>query len=128
MHHLTLGAIADLIGATLKGDANHSISGLATLASALPHEVSFLANMKYASQLKTSQAGAVILQPDQAKLFAGPCLLLDNPYLGYAKLSQAFVPAPSFSGIDRTAQIHPTATIGGAVNLAPGDWTLCNTG
>jgi len=120
LHQLTLGAIAELIGATLEGDANHSITGLATLASALPHEVRFLANMKYASQLETSQAGAVILQPDQAKLFAGPCLLLDNPYLGYAKLSQAFAPASSFSGIDRSAQIHPTAIIGRAVKLAAG--------
>tara|TARA_B110000503_G_scaffold35257_1_gene57628 strand:+ start:1122 stop:2147 length:1026 start_codon:yes stop_codon:yes gene_type:complete len=120
VQQLTLGAIADLIGATLKGDANYPITGLATLASAQPHEVSFLANMKYASLLESSQAGAVILHADQAKLFAGPCLLLDNPYLGYAKLSQAFAPAPYFSGIDRTAEVHPTATIGSAVNLAAG--------
>ena len=46
MDQLTLGAVAELIGAKLEGDPNHLVSGLATLASALPHQVSFLANMK----------------------------------------------------------------------------------
>lgn len=120
MRHLTLGNIADLIGAELIGDASYPVNGLATLASALPHQVSFLANMKYASQLAYSQAGAVILNRDQAKLFAGHCLLLDNPYLGYAKLSQAFAPAFGFKGVDASAQIHSTASIGKEVNLAAG--------
>ena len=48
MDQLTLGAVAEIIGAKLEGDSNHLVSGLATLASALPHQVSFLANMKYA--------------------------------------------------------------------------------
>ena len=120
MDQLTLGAIAELIGAKLEGDPHYSVSGLATLAAALPHQVSFLANMKYASQLDSSQAGAVILHADQAKLFSGHCLLLDNPYLGYAKLSQAFAPMPYFSAIDKTAQVHPTAVLGSDVNLAAG--------
>ena len=89
MRHLTLGAIAEIIGAKLEGDADYSVSGLATLASALPHQVSFLANMKYAGQLNVCQAGAVILNADQAKFFVGHCLLLDNPYLGYANFVNA---------------------------------------
>ena len=120
MRHLTLGAIAQIIGAKLEGDASYAITGLATLASALPHQVSFLSNMKYASQLDVSQAGAVILNADQAKLFSGHCLVLDNPYLGYAKLSQEFIVAPEFSGIDDSAKVHSTAIIGSSVNLAPG--------
>ena len=120
MRHLTLGAIAEIIGAKLEGDADYSVSGLATLASALPHQVSFLANMKYAGQLNGCQAGAVILNADQAKLFVGHCLLLDNPYLGYAKLSQEFAPLADFIGIDKSATVHSTATLGSSVNLAAG--------
>ena len=120
MRHLTLGAIAEIIGAKLEGDADYSVSGLATLASALPHQVSFLANMKYAGQLNVCQAGAVILNADQAKLFDGHCLLLDNPYLGYAKLSQEFAPLADFIGIDNSATVHSTATLGSSVNLAAG--------
>jgi len=118
--HLTLGTIANIIGAKLEGDVDYVITGLATLAGALPNQVSFLANMKYANQLDMTQAGAVILNADQAKFFNGHCLVLDNPYLGYAKLSQEFSPAPSFSGIDGSVKIHASATIGDAVNLAAG--------
>ena len=120
MDQLTLGAVAELIGAKLEGDSNHLVSGLATLASALPHQVSFLANMKYAHQLDSSQAGAVILHADQAQLFSGHCLVLENPYLGYAKLSQSFAPMPYYSAIDKTAQVDPTAVLGRGVNLAAG--------
>jgi len=118
--HLTLGTIANIIGAKLEGDAGHVMTGLATLATAQPDQVSFLANMKYASQLDMTQAGAVILNVDQAKLFAGHCLILDNPYLGYAKLSQEFSPVSSFSGIDESAKVHGTAILGDEVNLAAG--------
>lgn len=120
MHHLTLGDIAQRIGATLDGDPGHRVTGLATLAAALPHQVSFLANMKYASQLSSSRAGAVILHADQAQFFAGHCLILDNPYLGYARLSQEFASIAYFSGIDKKADVHPTATLGSGVNLAVG--------
>ena len=120
MDQLTLGAVAELIGAKLEGDPNHLVSGLATLASALPHQVSFLANMKYAHQLDSSQAGAVILHADQAQLFSGHCLVIENPYLGYAKLSQSFAPIPYYSAIDKTAQVDPTAILGRGVNLAAG--------
>ena len=46
--------------------------------------------------------------------------MLDNPYLGYAKLSQEFALIPYFNGIDKTAQVHATATIGQGVKLAAG--------
>jgi len=120
LRHLTLGDIAQLIGADLQGEAAYPVSGLATLAAAQPHQVSFLANMKYASQLSECAAGAVILHADQAHLFKGHCLILENPYLGYAKLSQAFAPTVSFAGIDDSAIVHASASLGANVNLAAG--------
>ena len=120
MKQFTLGDLAKRIGAKLEGDAHYPITGIATLASALPHHLSFLANMKYKHLLDTCQAGAVVLHPDQAHLYTGHCLLLDNPYLGYAKLSQAFARSPDFSAIDKTAIVNPTAVLGKGVNLAAG--------
>ena len=90
MEQITLGAIAERIGAKLVGDSQYPITGLATLADALPHHVSFLANMKYRHMLDNSRAGAVIMHSDQAQFFSGHGLLLGNPYVGYAKLSQIF--------------------------------------
>ncbi len=120
MQHLTLGEIARLLGAELKGEADYPVTGLATVVKAQAHQVSFLANMKYASQLQQCVAGAVILHPDQAHLFSGNCLLLVNPYLGYARLSQAFAPADQFSGIHGSAEVAASAHLGEQVNLAPG--------
>ncbi|HCH32941.1 MAG TPA: UDP-3-O-(3-hydroxymyristoyl)glucosamine N-acyltransferase [Oceanospirillaceae bacterium] len=120
MQHLTLGDIAQLLGAELKGEADYPVTGLATVVKAQAHQVSFLANMKYASQLQQCAAGAVILHPDQAHLFNGNCLLLVNPYLGYARLSQAFAPADPFSGIHGSAEVAASARLGEQVNLAPG--------
>jgi len=120
LQHLTLGEIAQLLGAQLKGEADYPVTGLATVVKAQPHQVSFLANMKYASQLEQCAAGAVILHPDQAHLFSGNCLLLVNPYLGYARLSQAFAPADQFSGIHSSAEVAASARLGVQVNLAPG--------
>ena len=120
MQHLTLGEIAQLLGAELKGEAGYPVTGLATVVKAQPHQVSFLANMKYASQLEQCAAGAVILHPDQAHLFGGNRLLLVNPYLGYARLSQAFAPADQFSGIHASAEVAASARLGDQVNLAPG--------
>ena len=120
LSRLTLGAIAKQIGATLKGDPDYVITGLAALISAMPNQVSFLANMKYRQQLSNCQAGAVILQPEHAKFYTDNCLLLDNPYVGFAKLSQAFDYKPQLCGIVKTARIDPTAVLGRGVNLAPG--------
>ncbi|MDG1693505.1 MAG: UDP-3-O-(3-hydroxymyristoyl)glucosamine N-acyltransferase [Porticoccaceae bacterium] len=120
MWHLTLSNIAERIGAKLEGDAHYPITGIATLTSALPHHLSFLANIKYKHLLDSCRAGAVILHPDQAHLYSGHCLISDNPYVGYAKLSQVFARSPDFSGIDKTAQIDPTALLGTGVNLAAG--------
>ncbi|HIG37555.1 MAG TPA: UDP-3-O-(3-hydroxymyristoyl)glucosamine N-acyltransferase, partial [Oceanospirillaceae bacterium] len=61
-----------------------------------------------------------MLHPDQAHLFSGNCLLLVNPYLGYARLSQAFAPADQFSGIHGSAEVAASAHLGEQVNLAPG--------
>ena len=120
MQHLTLGDVAQLIGAHLVGEAQYPVTGLARVASASAHQISFLANMKYAGQLAKCQAGAVILQPEQAHLFNGNCLLLANPYLGYARLSQAFAVERGFSGVHASVQVDVSAKLGARVNLAPG--------
>ena len=71
MKQLTLGSIAERIGARLVGDADYVVTGLAPLVSASPDHLSFLSNMKYKQQLATTRAGAVILHPDQAHLYSG---------------------------------------------------------
>ncbi len=115
---LTLGEIAVFLQAELIGDKDIVINGLATLSSATNGQLSFLANMAYKDQLLTTGASAVIVHPKQAAEVNGAALVLDNPYLGYAKVSQLFdtLPKPS-QIIHATASISSKATVGQNVSL-----------
>ncbi|OED41830.1 UDP-3-O-(3-hydroxymyristoyl)glucosamine N-acyltransferase [Endozoicomonas sp. (ex Bugula neritina AB1)] len=108
----TLSELADKAGAVLQGDPDKVLSGLNTLQDAQSNELSFLANPAYARYLGDSKAGAVILSPEAAMDFSGNALVLDNPYLGYARLSVLFNIDRGISvGVHPSALIHPEATI-----------------
>ncbi len=100
----SLGELAERLGATLRGAADRTVRGLATLEEAGPEHLSFLVNPKYRKYLESTRAGA---------------LLLANPYLAYAQLSHLFDPKPvPVAGVHATAlvapdaSIHPSASIG----------------
>jgi UDP-3-O-[3-hydroxymyristoyl] glucosamine N-acyltransferase len=93
---------------------------MATLQAAGPGQISFLANPAYARYLKQTQAGAVIVAPAAADDSPTNVLLLDNPYLGYARLSHWFDPAPVASaGIHATAVVDETASIDSTASIGP---------
>ena len=103
----TLGELADHIGAHLDGaDTRLPIIGVATLTGATRQQVSFFSNHQYRQQLSHTQAAAVIISPTERSLCPVAVLLMENPYLGYAKAAQFFNPPPLF-----TASIHPTAVV-----------------
>jgi len=118
MVRLLLDQIAEHIGAIVVGNGRVEVDGIATLETATDHQLSFLANPQYAKYLQTTGAAAVILSQE----FAGQCatnlLVMENPYLGYAKASQLFawradtVPAIAGSAvIAASAVIDPTVSI-----------------
>jgi UDP-3-O-[3-hydroxymyristoyl] glucosamine N-acyltransferase len=103
---ITLGQLAEFLGATLRGPEDKQITGLATLQEAGPGQVSFLANPQYRKFLATTHAAAVLLKPADAEGYAGDALLIADPYLAYARISHLFDPKPK-----ATPGIHPTAVI-----------------
>lgn len=115
-----LEEIASALGAEVRGDGQALISGVATLKAATPGQLSFLANPNYARYLEDTAAGAVIVSPDMADRCPTNVLLLDNPYLGYARVSHWFdrAPAPE-AGIHPTAVIDPSATIADSACIGP---------
>lgn len=115
---MLLSEIASSLSLTLQG-GDIEITGVNTLADASPSELSFLANPKYAPQLATTRAGAVILAPDQA---AGdkPCLISANPYLDFARCVQLFAkPQGCFTGLSELAFVHPEADVDPTAAVAP---------
>jgi UDP-3-O-[3-hydroxymyristoyl] glucosamine N-acyltransferase len=116
----SLSDIAAAAGATTE-DPARLFSGIAPLQAAGPEDVSFLDNKRYAGQLATTKAGAVILAPEFVdRVPAGTAALpTKNPYVGWARVAALFHPAPvAVAGVhpsaivDATAQIDPAAEIG----------------
>ena len=120
---LSLGSIVDALGGELHGDRALMIEGLATLETAGPSDLSFLSNVRYQSQLAGSRAGCVIVSPPMqaAAVQRGSCIVSDQPYLYFARLTQFWkrrtaqpigvLQHPS-AVIDSQAFVHPSARIG----------------
>ncbi|CAM3069452.1 UDP-3-O-(3-hydroxymyristoyl)glucosamine N-acyltransferase [Pseudomonas floridensis] len=103
---IKLGQLAEFLDATVRGNKDKDITGLATLQEAGPDQISFLANPQYRKFLVDTKAAAVLLKPADADGFEGDALLVPDPYLAYARISHLFDPKPKAS-----AGIHPTAII-----------------
>ncbi|MCE1114127.1 MULTISPECIES: UDP-3-O-(3-hydroxymyristoyl)glucosamine N-acyltransferase [Pseudomonas] len=103
---MTLGQLAEALGAELKGPEALQISGLATLQEAGPGQLSFLANKQYRKYLDDAKAGAVLLKAEDAAAFAGNALIVPDPYLAYARVSHLFDRKPK-----AVAGIHPSAVV-----------------
>lgn len=120
---LSLGEIVAALGGELHGDPGLRIERLAPLDGAGPGELSFLSNPKYRQQLAGSQAACVIVgsQVADAARARGACIVADDPYLYFARLTRLWkqrhatqdargVHPTAF--VDPQAIVDPTATIG----------------
>ena len=117
---ISLTDIAEKIGAELVANNSQSIgsvtvSGIGTLESANATQVSFLANPSYRKQLADTQAAAVIIHPDLKDECPVAALVMNNPYMGFAKLSQLFNNLPP-----QIQGIHPSAIIADSAEIADG--------
>lgn len=116
-----LDEIVARFGGTLVGDGSQAVSGIATLESAGPEHLSFLANPKYRAQLGATRAAAVILAPEAASECRTAAIVTEQPYLYFARVSQWLnAPARPAPGI------HPTAVVECAVpdscSVGPHAW------
>lgn len=115
---MKLSALAATLGLELRGD-DGEISGVNTLEKAGPHEVSFLANPKYAAQLSTTRARAVIVDAANAHNVA-TALVSERPYLDFGRALELFaVPQGSFSGVSPLAFISENVELGAGCVVYP---------
>jgi UDP-3-O-[3-hydroxymyristoyl] glucosamine N-acyltransferase len=115
---MLLSEIASRLGLNLQG-RDMEISGVNTLADATASELSFLANPKYAPQLESTRAGAVIVSADQASNHLS-CLVSANPYLDFARSVHLFAkPQGCFSGVSELAFVHEGAVVDPGAAVAP---------
>jgi UDP-3-O-[3-hydroxymyristoyl] glucosamine N-acyltransferase len=112
----TAAELAERHGLALRGAV---VTGVATLASAGPGQLAFLANPRYRGQLATTRAAVVVLREADADGFAGTALVAPDPYAAFAKLSALFEVRPARApGVHPSADIHPSASIDPSASIA----------
>lgn len=136
----TLAELGRRLGAEVRGDAARRITGLGSLESAGPDEISHLSSSSYRRLLTQTSAGAVILRQEDAADWAGDALISANPYLAFARLSQLFAEAPELNAgthasavvaadarVDPTAALGPGVVIGARTRIGAGARIHANT-
>jgi len=114
---MKLGELAKRLGAELRGDAELEINGVKGLEEAGPHDVTFVSNPRYTALARTTQAAAVLVDPDFPEI-AAATLRLKNPYLAFSRALGCFYQSPTYPpGIHPTAVIDPTAQIGEGAHI-----------
>lgn len=108
----TLSEIVASLGGHVEGDASTSVTRIASLSNAKQNDISFVNDTKYLKQLDTSAAGAFVLKPEHAGATQKPRIIVDNPYVYFAKISTLLNPVDMpLMGVSATASINPTTNI-----------------
>lgn len=123
----TLAGIAERFSLCLTGrqgvavDGQSPVTGMATLPNAGATELGFFTSAAYRKQLQETRAAAVILNSNVVEDCPVPCLVADNPYLVYARISALFDKTPrQLPGIHPSAVVHPSARIAASASIGPG--------
>jgi len=118
MSSIRLADLAQQLDAELHGDGDIAISGIASMQSATPGQITFLANSRYREQLAQVQASAVVLTEADLEWCKTAALVVKNPYLTYARMAQLLdtTPQPA-QNIAPSAVIDPSAKLGNNVSV-----------
>ena len=120
---LTLQQLADLTGAELKGDPNHTITGVEDLECAGSEHAAFVENKRYARKSASSKAGVIFTN-----------IPLDRDHLLHPLPSAAFQKAVEYfcdEALSLFSNIHPTALIDDVQignNVTIGPYTVIDRG
>ena len=110
----TAADLADRFSLQLRGDGQVRITGVATLASAGPGQLAFLANPRYRGQLAQSRAAVVVVRAEDADAVPGTALVARDPYVAFARISALFEAVPA-----RAPGIHPSAVVDPSAEVSP---------
>ena len=114
----SLAAIAETLRQQLggevvvRGDGDIPIRGIAPIDRAGEGEITHLSSPAYRRHLADTGASAVLLGEGDAEDCPCVAVVVDNPYLAFAVVSQLFEQRPELEpGIDPRAEVHPEADI-----------------
>ncbi len=117
---ISLAQIVRRLGGELVGDGNVRIRQVATLESAGPGDIAFVAQKRYLAQLGTCRASAVIVGADAREATPMPRIVAANPYAYYAAVASLLNPPEAVRpGVHRTATVDKTARVAASAEVGP---------
>lgn len=118
---------AEIVSAFSASDVGEIlIEGIANPGSATEKHISFVSSAKYVKSAKNTAASALIVSSDMAESFDVPLLVVENPYIAYARLSAMFAEPRPAAGIHSSAIISDSAEIGENVHVGANAVVLDN--
>ena len=117
MKTYTLGELASHVGGQVVGDTNIAIHSVAGLRQAGEGHISFLANPKYARQVKTTGASAVIVKEPMTSNAA--MLVCPDPYYAFMQITVLLHGhrRHPVSGVSQRAAIASSARVGQGTSI-----------
>jgi UDP-3-O-[3-hydroxymyristoyl] glucosamine N-acyltransferase len=116
---MKLRDLANALGCRLSGDGEIEITGLAGMEQAGPHQLTFLANPKYAHRVKHTKAAAILVSEPLPE--TEPASVISaNPYHDFARaLAMFYQPPRPAPGVHPLAFIASSARIGENASIGP---------
>jgi UDP-3-O-[3-hydroxymyristoyl] glucosamine N-acyltransferase len=125
----TVAELAALVGGDCSSDAaSVEIHGLAALDAAAAGEISFFSNPRYAADLRTTAASAVLVPHDFVGETPAACIRVDNPSSAFAAITAALLNSPQApppgihpsAVVYQGAEVAPDASVGASAVIMPG--------
>ena len=123
----TIKEIAEAIGemlsgdAQVRGDATTTIRSPAPIDAAGPDQITHLSGPAYRRFLPGTRAGAVLLREGDASACPSTAVVVANPYLAFAYVSQMFAAPPRIAaGVHDAAHVAASARVDPCAAIGPG--------
>lgn len=108
---ITLKALVDALGGELIGH-DVEIERVASIANAQSGSITFITDTKYRKILAETKASAVVLTEENKSFSKLPCIVTDNPYAYFARVSALLNPKSKLiSGIHSSAAVDEQTKI-----------------
>lgn len=111
--NLTLRELAETYGGEIVGDVSLTITGAASLADAVPGEITFYGDQRYLAAFRKTAASAAFVPADFAEQIVAAQIRVENPGKAFEQVALRFAPEP----IVLSSGIHPSAVIADGVSL-----------
>jgi UDP-3-O-[3-hydroxymyristoyl] glucosamine N-acyltransferase len=115
----SLDELAKKVNGEVIGDSSLQISSIGTIQHSSSGCITFLANPKYKKYLNKTSASAIIVSPEfKDKINSG--IVVNDPYLAYAKISSLYQKYPNLYDSKRPSYyIHESSDVDESVIIGP---------